>query len=289
MPGVDVSSFQGPPGAWKEPAGPIGFAAVKLSELSPGGAYVSPDAAADWAWLKANGKGRIGYLFGHPSTSAVATAQLFLRTIKPLGYDDADGFCLDLEVEEGQGPWQVAAWGRQVRSLLESDFGRKPILYTYPAFAEAGNCEGLGGYPLWIADPSSRAGHPRVPTPWKTWAIHQYVITGPIDRDIAAWTDRAGMTARVGKPKPPPPKPVTHPVPAADVAHWRTHGITTLAREAAAHHTTPAEILYLAVQAGHKYRPSMAAYIAKGDWDARMPLFVLLYGPKPGFLAGAFR
>ncbi len=73
--------------------------------------------------------------------------------------------------------------------------------------AESGDCEGMGGYPLWIADPSSPAGQPRVPAPWKTWAIHQYDISGPIDRNVAVWADRAGMARQFGKARQHPKEP----------------------------------------------------------------------------------
>src|SRR6185437_4028557 len=51
--GVDVASFQGRPANWKHLAGPISWAAVKITELEPNGVhYVNPDAAADWAYLQ---------------------------------------------------------------------------------------------------------------------------------------------------------------------------------------------------------------------------------------------
>src|ERR1039458_2170284 len=72
--GVGVSSCRGAPGAWRGAAGNISWAAVKLTELEPGGTrYVNPDAAADWTWLRRNGKYRSAYVFGHPSVSAAET------------------------------------------------------------------------------------------------------------------------------------------------------------------------------------------------------------------------
>jgi hypothetical protein len=69
-------------------------------------------------------------------------------------------------------------------------------------FAQEGNCAGLGRYPLWIADPSSTKGHPRVPGPWKTWAIHQYDISGAIDRDVAKYATETAMFDALGKKTP---------------------------------------------------------------------------------------
>jgi hypothetical protein len=97
LPGVDVSSFQGEPAAWRGAAGAIQWAAVKLTELQPDGTrYVNPDAAADWAFLKANGKGRIAYLFGHSPVSAASTVSFFTSELAKLGLTNADGVAVDL-------------------------------------------------------------------------------------------------------------------------------------------------------------------------------------------------
>lgn len=146
LPGVDVSSFQGPPGEWVAAAGDIDWAAVKLTELQPNGTrYVNPDAQADWDWLHAHGKGRIGYLFGHPATSAAESVSFFLNEINKIGLRDSDAVCLDLEVTDGYGPAHVSAWADQVQSELKSRIDRPPVLYTFIDFAREGNCACLSG------------------------------------------------------------------------------------------------------------------------------------------------
>jgi hypothetical protein len=197
--GVDVASFQGPPGQWVNTAGRIAWAAVKLTEVSLGGTYVNPDAGADWQWLKSNGKGRIAYLYAHPGTDPAVSVATFMTELHRLGLDDADGIAVDLEETDGQSPAQVSDWAHQVLAGLQSAAGRLPLLYTYLSFAEAGNCAGLGRYPLWMSDPSSPPGHPRVPPPWKTWAIHQWSTSSPIDRDLAAWQNPAYMAGVLGR------------------------------------------------------------------------------------------
>ncbi len=205
LPGVDVSSFQGPPGGWVHEAGTFDWASVKITELEPNGTrYVNPDAAADWDWLKHNHKGRIGYLFGHPSVSVTATVDFFISELTALGLADDDGVALDLEVTDGLGAAAVSAWGVEVLSELHRRLGRKPLLYTFLSFAESGNCAGQGGYPLWIADPSSPPGHPRVPLPWHAWSIHQYDISGNIDRDTANYATLPEMFRALGKPPKEP-------------------------------------------------------------------------------------
>jgi hypothetical protein len=241
--GVDVSAFQETPATWRDKAGAIAWGGVKISELSTSGPYVSPVAAADWTFLAAHGKARIGYLFGHPGTSVAATVSLFTGELAKLGLGDGDGVALDLEVTDGQPPGHVAAWAGQVLAELEHQLDRVPVLYTYLSFARAGNCAGLGGYPLWISDPSSPAGSPRIPGPWSRWAIHQHSITGSIDRDLAAYGSLAGMRGALGKKGTP--------VPVEQTVVWKAAGSgKSLAQLAADKKTAASTILRLTAQAG---------------------------------------
>lgn len=209
LPGVDVSSFQGKPANWTKAAPNIKWAAVKITELEANGTrYVNPDAAADWNWLAHNKKGRIGYLFGHPSISAADTVNFFLTEMHKLGLHDKDGIALDIEVTDGLSAKAVNSWCVDVLSALHHQTSRKPLVYTFIDFAKAGNCASLGAYPLWLADPSSPAGHPRVPAPWSKWAIHQYNISGSIDRDVANFATLNAMTAALGKPAKPQEPPL---------------------------------------------------------------------------------
>lgn len=202
--GVDVSSFQGTPADWKSSAGSIAFAGVKMTELESNGTrYVNPDAASDWKFLRQNSKGRIAYLYGHPDVSAADTVSFFAGEVRKLGLDDTDAIALDLEETDGKTPAEVATWAVSVQEGLFHALGRMPLLYTFLSFAQDGNCAGLGHYPLWIADPSSAAGHPRVPGPWKTWAVHQYSSTGAIDRDIGHYANKTAMFTALGKPEGP--------------------------------------------------------------------------------------
>jgi hypothetical protein len=204
--GVDVSSFQGAPASWAKNAGAIQFAAVKITELQPPGSapvrYTNPDAGADWAYLKQQGLVRVAYLFGHPSVNAAASVSFFAEQLNALGVEDGDAVALDHEVSDGLGPAAVSAWAVAVLSDLRTTFGRMPLIYTFLNFANAGNCAGLGPYPLWMSDPSSAAGHPRVPAPWKTWALHQYATSGNIDRDVSSYATAAAMRAALGKATP---------------------------------------------------------------------------------------
>lgn len=202
--GVDVSSYQGNPGQWMGEAGQIDWAAVKLTELSAAGPYINPAAAADWAWLKSKGLGRVGYMFGHPSTPALAATDLFIATLHQLGFGDGDMIALDHEVSDGVAPTTAAHWALSVLEMLHTRLGRLPVLYTFRSFATGGFCAGLDRFPLWIADPDHPAGQPAVPGPWARWSVHQYDLSAPIDRDLAAWPSLAAMRATLGAGTPPP-------------------------------------------------------------------------------------
>jgi lysozyme len=201
--GVDVSSFQGEPASWAKNAGSVQWVAVKITELQPPGSapvpYENPDAGADWAYLQQQNLIRVAYLFGHPSVNAAASVSFFAQKLSALGVGDGDIVALDHEVTDGLGPAAVSAWAADVLKGLRDTFGRTPLIYTFLNFAADGNCAGLGSYPLWISDPSSPAGHPRVPAPWTTWALHQYATTGNIDRDVSSYATPAAMRAALGK------------------------------------------------------------------------------------------
>lgn len=215
LPGIDVASFQGPPGSWRSLAPSISWAAVKFTELSPDGSrYTDPDAAADWEFLRQQGKGRIAYLFARPGSSPAETVQLFASVVAEAGLERGDGICLDHETTDGRNPAQVTVWAKSVLRQLQGQLGRVPLVYTFRDFAAAGNCSGLQGYPLWISDPSSPAGRPAVPAPWKAWAIHQFAITGAVDRDVASFATLDAMARGLGVPGvTPPPSPAPAPQP----------------------------------------------------------------------------
>lgn len=271
--GVDLAAFQGPPGEWGPEAGDIDWAAVKLTELEPdGNRYVNPDAAADWARLKAEAKARIAYLFGHPSTSTSATVSLFLSVLTELGLDDGDGVSIDIEETDGLSPQHVSAWTEEVAAALHAHLGRVPLIYTYRDFAIEGNLAGLGKYPLWISDPSSPAGHPIVPPPWREAAIHQYVASGAIDRDVTiGFANVAQMRQAFGR------------------SGWILHTISShvsLVRLAHECGTEPSTILRKTVEHFGVYEKPLLAYINAGNLRDPLPRGVKVMVPAGSLHVG---
>lgn len=177
--GIDVSSFQGTFN-WQAEKGSISFAFVKATE---GNTITDPEFARNWQQAKAIGIVRGAYCLGHPRDGAAANAEHFVSVVRARGLEAGDLLALDLEVSDGLAPAQVAAYARNFCADVERATGRPPVVYTFIDFAREGNCAGLGGYPLWIANPSSAPGHPTVPAPWTRWHFHQYA-TNIVDRDV---------------------------------------------------------------------------------------------------------
>ena len=195
--GIDVSSYQGV-FDWAAEQGSISFAFAKATE---GSTITDPEFARNWQQIKAIGIVRGAYHFAHPNDGAANDARAFLAVVRAQGLEPSDLLALDLETSDGLAPAQVAAYARNWCAEVWAATGRIPIIYTFIDFAREGNCAGLGGHPLWIADPSSPAGHPTVPQPWTTWAFHQYAAT-IVDRD-----EFNGDTAALKKfANPAPPR-----------------------------------------------------------------------------------
>jgi lysozyme len=262
--GVDVASFQGEPGQWVHlpQAAGIQWAGVKFSEAEPSGnLYRNPDAKDDWAWLKANKKGRVAYLFAHPSVSVRTTVSLFKSMTDELGLEPADGVAIDAETTDGLSPATVASWLRELASELAALYGRRIIIYTFIDFALEGNCEGLEVYPLWIAS-ITPAGLPTVPRPWKDWFAQQYSQAQPIDQDVAHFSSLAAMEAVMGKA-------VFEQIVAVHVttgeeslislSHLLQCGISTMIR------------LTLNGQANHLFSAPWADYLDWGNFQIPMP------------------
>jgi GH25 family lysozyme M1 (1,4-beta-N-acetylmuramidase) len=177
--GLDVSSYQGTYD-WQAEKGKISFAFVKATE---GNTVTDPQFARNWQQAKALGIVRGAYCLGHPSDGGASNAAHFLSVVRAQGLQAGDLLVLDLEVGDGRGPAQVAAYARAWCADVKAATGHTPIVYTFVDFAREGYCAGLGRYPLWIADPNHPAGHPTVPAPWTKWYFQQYA-TNVVDRDV---------------------------------------------------------------------------------------------------------
>lgn len=200
----DVSSWQGALTVSDIRNLGVQIIAIKFTE---GTGYLSPVAQSDWVNAEAAGDVvRMAYHFFHPSVSVPGQVRFFLDSVKNAGLESGDMLMLDLESTDGMPAMEVAAAAREFCSLAESEVHAPVIVYTYINFAETGNCDGLGNNPLFIADPSSPPGKPRVPHPWSLWSFHQYGVIRGIDADLANF-GTVDQLAKLGVFVEPPPPP----------------------------------------------------------------------------------
>lgn len=198
--GPDVSRYQHPDGGaidWQRAAAAgQDFAFVKATE--------GTDVTNAWFDRDRSGARAAGlyvgaYHFARPSAaagSAAAQARAFAARIGPQTLPGTLPPALDLEVSGGLGVTALQAWTRTFLSTLESLTGRRPLLYTFPAFwkGSMGSTSAFAGYPLWIAHYTSAAA----PTTlgWPAWTFWQYSSTasvpgikGDVDMNRFAGTD----------------------------------------------------------------------------------------------------
>lgn len=194
--GFDVSHWNAP----NLPAARWWFLIAKATE---GTGYTDPTAAHWRATVTKAGK-RFGlYHFARPDTGNGATAEAdwFVTAGNP---QPGDLVVLDIEVH-GPSP---AAWVNEWCTRVHQRTGARPIVYTNLSVGDT--LDGCGHHPLWIADPSSRAGHPRLPAPWSSWVMHQYGTLSGFDRDIAAGRFHDVLAPlRVPVKAAPAPTPIT--------------------------------------------------------------------------------
>lgn len=171
--GIDISNHQGF-FDWSEWNGFLDFGSVKATE---GLTFRDADFANNWQGMQDIGIFRFAYHFGHPSEDPVKQAAFLVNTVKAHGLGQHDNFILDLEQTDGLPPGKVSFWAWVFCTTINRLTRNRILVYTYPAFAEAGNCAKLGGWGLWIAN--YQVPQPHVPPPWLFWRFWQFTDNGP--------------------------------------------------------------------------------------------------------------
>lgn len=126
---------------------------------------------------------------------------------------------------------QIGQWVVTYLAAYESLTGIKPLVYTYPNFAQQVNLPvEVANYPLWIA--SYDDATPLIPHPWTDWVLWQNTGGGgklpngaPVDtdvaRDLSLWNAAPVVPMPVATPDPvivPIPMPTPDPVAPTPVA-----------------------------------------------------------------------
>lgn len=173
--GIDVSYQIGWAG-WKER---ISFGMAKATE---GVTYQAPGFPANWAGMRAEGLIRFAYHFAHPNRDPAEQARYFSDYVRAHGLDPHDHFVVDLETAFGIEPIDVSFWAWVFcRTMNTLNPGHRILVYTNPAFAEAGNCAKLAPWALWIAHWD--VPRPTVPAPWHRWYFWQNAAGSLTDSD----------------------------------------------------------------------------------------------------------
>lgn len=190
--GIDVARYQS---ATPDLTGQD-FCVVKATE---GTSYVSPTYAAQIAHARSKGVVVGHYHYSHEGGTAEADYFLAHADIKA-----GEFVAFDWE-ETSVSQAERDAWIKHVQAKRPVT---KVVLYANKTFWKTRDSESFAGDGLWIADPSSPAGHPDVQHPW---VIHQYGISHGTDLNVANFPSRAAMAEWAGKPAAPKPPTSTKP------------------------------------------------------------------------------
>lgn len=195
--GIDVAGYQ----AENYDVSGLDFVVVKATE---GTSYKNPkyDAQVKHARDKALVVGH--YHFVNSTSSMDAQATYFVKTAT-----EKAGEFLVLDWENtGVDNAEKNEFIKKTKALAP---GLKVGLYCNKDYWKNRDHSNYAGDFLWIADPSSPAGHPDVR---HAWTIHQYSSAGGVDRDVANFANRGAMAVWAGKPVAKP-KPVYAAYPGA--------------------------------------------------------------------------
>jgi lysozyme len=183
--GIDVSDYSGHydwAGA-KHAVPDLCFGIYRLTQGLGAGGTVSPDPDAAWnhQQIAAQGLHRGAYHFLDPHLDGAQQAQYFMAQHARLGTTPADMLWLDNETA-GPSVAETAACAVAFMDELDKLAPRNPRgVYTFIDFAREGNCDGLSGYPLWLAYPATAA--PSTPPPWHRWTFWQWGQRNGTDTD----------------------------------------------------------------------------------------------------------
>lgn len=171
--GIDVSKWQG---AVSWPDVKRAGQAFAYARATYGSAEVDPRFDANWREIKEAGIFRGAYHFFVTADDAAAQADLFVRAVGGLAAGDLPPV-LDVEAESGAGGNLVSGVQTWL-DIVEQRLGRRPAIYTGPAFWNEHLTGGFGRYPLWVAEYG--VSSPRPVNGWGAWTFWQHSQSGAI-------------------------------------------------------------------------------------------------------------
>ena len=188
VPGIDVSYWDAGIDWPKVRATGQRFVVAKATE---GDFYSDPTLDDNWFGAKSAGLLRGAYHFFRCNVDARKQAKYFIDYVRTLKDDGELPPVLDLESNDGQKKEKIIPAVKTWLDLVESAFGKKPIIYSGQYFLQDYLSEAGGGppawakdYPLWLAQyPNQYAEgmRPYLPKGWYKWTIWQYSEKGKVN------------------------------------------------------------------------------------------------------------
>jgi GH25 family lysozyme M1 (1,4-beta-N-acetylmuramidase) len=181
-PGIDVSNYA-EDFDWTATSG-LAFGICRATQGLGAADTNSPDPYLPWNWPRITEKGlaRGAYHFLDPYLDGAAQAQYFVETVSAQGLLTTDMLWLDNETA-GASVSSVASCAQAFMTELVKLRPHNPCgVYSFWDFITAGNCDGLGGYPLWLAIYQSAT--PGAPAPWSSWHFWQSGGASGHDDDV---------------------------------------------------------------------------------------------------------
>lgn len=266
--GVDVSNFQGKYdwAAAKKRMPGLQFGLYRMTEaLGKDVNSPDPDARHNHDGVKALGIHHGAYHVLHPGFDGAAQARYFIDQHEKIGLSVTDMLWLDDEIQ-GSSPGHVAETGQAFMAELHKLAPHNPIgVYSYISFIKAGNCAGLGHWPLWLAYPSSRAPVP--PMTWARWTFWQWGLRNGVDAD--AFNGTAGELDAWVASFAPRKGPTRH----------IATGLESLADIGIKHKVSLHDLVWLLARERPEGGVEQRHYINGGDLTANMPLGMIYYLP----------
>jgi len=188
VPGIDVSYWDAGIDWPKVRATGQRYVFVKATE---GDFYADPTFDDNWLGAKKAGLLRGAYHFFRCNVDPKKQAAKFIDYVKTMNDNGELPPVLDLESNDGQSKDKVISRARTWLDLVETAFGKKPIIYSGQYFLQDYFSEAGGGppawtreYPLWLAQyPNNyvEGMQPYLPRGWFKWTFWQYSEKGKVN------------------------------------------------------------------------------------------------------------
>jgi len=182
VPGIDVSHWNGVID-WKQVRGDgIRFAFIKATE---GDTYEDDTFPPNWKGAKSVSILRGAYHFFRPNIDAKKQADLFINYVKNTGDLGELPPVLDLEVQDAQPNHVIISRSKAWLDRVQSQLGKRPLIYSSPSFLKFQFSELGGGPPAWTKDYDLWLANydptPWLPPGWPRWKFWQHSKTGVVN------------------------------------------------------------------------------------------------------------